>query len=73
MDEKTKQRIDKWIKEKGRNNYQFFSQEMNSRAQERLSVENYLRLALNRHELVLHFQPPMKVATTGLISVELAM
>jgi predicted signal transduction protein with EAL and GGDEF domain len=35
-----------YAKEKGRNNYQFFSAEMNARAQERLSVENYLRLAL---------------------------
>jgi predicted signal transduction protein with EAL and GGDEF domain len=37
-----------YAKEKGRNNYQFFSPEMNARAQERLSVENYLRLALRR-------------------------
>ena len=41
-----------FAKEKGRNNYQFFSAEMNARAQERLSVENYLRLALRRNELV---------------------
>jgi diguanylate cyclase (GGDEF)-like protein/PAS domain S-box-containing protein len=48
-----------YAKEKGRNNYQFFSSEMNARAQERLSVENYLRLALRRNELVLHYQPRM--------------
>ena len=52
-----------YAKEKGRNNYQFFSAEMNARAQERLSVENYLRLALRRNELVLHYQPRMNVAT----------
>ena len=59
-----------FAKEKGRNNYQFFSADMNSRAQERLSVENYLRLALRRNELVLHFQPRMKIGTGELVGVE---
>ena len=59
-----------YAKEKGRNNYQFFSADMNSRAQERLSVENYLRLALRRNELVLHYQPRMNVASGELVGVE---
>jgi diguanylate cyclase (GGDEF)-like protein/PAS domain S-box-containing protein len=59
-----------FAKEKGRNNYQFFSAEMNSRAQERLSVENYLRLALKRNELVLHYQPRVKMSTGELVGVE---
>ena len=59
-----------YAKEKGRNNYQFFSSEMNTRAQERLSVENYLRLALRRNELVLHYQPRMNVLTGALVGVE---
>jgi diguanylate cyclase (GGDEF)-like protein/PAS domain S-box-containing protein len=59
-----------FAKEKGRNNYQFFSAEMNARAQERLSVENYLRLALRRNELVLHYQPRMNVANGELVGVE---
>ncbi|HET7732160.1 MAG TPA: EAL domain-containing protein [Usitatibacter sp.] len=59
-----------YAKEKGRNNYQFFSAEMNARAQERLSVESYLRLALRRGELVLHYQPRMSVATGQLVGVE---
>ena len=59
-----------YAKEKGRNNYQFFSADMNSRAQERLSVENYLRLALKRNELVLHYQPRMNLATGELVGVE---
>ncbi len=59
-----------FAKGKGRNNYQFFSAGMNARAQERLSVENYLRLALRRNELVVHYQPRMKVATGELVGVE---
>jgi diguanylate cyclase (GGDEF)-like protein len=59
-----------FAKEKGRNNYQFFSAEMNARAQERLSVENYLRLALRRNELVLHYQPRLRIADRSLVGVE---
>ena len=59
-----------YAKGKGRNNYQFFSPEMNARAQDRLSVENYLRLALRRHELVLHYQPRVRFDTAELVGVE---
>jgi EAL domain-containing protein (putative c-di-GMP-specific phosphodiesterase class I) len=59
-----------YAKEKGRNNYQFFSEDMNARAQERLAVESFLRLALRRNELVLHYQPRMRVATGELVGVE---
>jgi diguanylate cyclase (GGDEF)-like protein/PAS domain S-box-containing protein len=59
-----------YAKEKGRNNYQFFSAEMNTRAQERLSVENYLRLALKRNELVLHYQPRVNASTGAVVGVE---
>jgi len=59
-----------YAKEKGRNNYQFFSSEMNARAQERLSVENYLRLALKRNELVVHYQPRVRIADGALVGVE---
>jgi predicted signal transduction protein with EAL and GGDEF domain len=41
-------------KENGRNNLQFFSQEMNVRAVERLRMETRLRTALDRDEFVLH-------------------
>jgi EAL domain-containing protein (putative c-di-GMP-specific phosphodiesterase class I) len=43
---------------------------MNARAQERLSVESYLRLALRRNELVLHYQPRLEVASGKLTGVE---
>src|SRR5258705_492232 len=59
-----------YAKEKGRNNYQFFSADMNARAQERLSVENYLRLALRRNELVIHYQPRIRMSDGALVGVE---
>ena len=57
-------------KAKGRNNYQFFSQAMNAKAQERLSIENFLRLAVRRKELVLHYQPRVGFATGEVTGVE---
>ena len=57
-------------KAKGRNNFQFFSHEMNAKAQERLAVENYLRLALRRNELELHYQPRVSFATGRVTGVE---
>jgi diguanylate cyclase (GGDEF)-like protein/PAS domain S-box-containing protein len=57
-------------KEKGRDNYQFFSAQMNQKAEERLAVESYLRLALKRSELTLHYQPRMRVDTGELVGVE---
>ncbi|MEP7156451.1 MAG: EAL domain-containing protein, partial [Betaproteobacteria bacterium] len=57
-------------KAKGRNNYQFFSHEMNARAQERLSIENFLRLALRRNELLLYYQPRVSFLTGQITGVE---
>jgi diguanylate cyclase (GGDEF)-like protein len=57
-------------KAKGRNNYQFFSHALNARAQERLAIENYLRLALRREELVLHYQPRVSFKTGQVTGVE---
>ncbi|MBL0122114.1 MAG: EAL domain-containing protein [Betaproteobacteria bacterium] len=57
-------------KAKGRNNYQFFSHEMNARAQERLSIENFLRLALRRDELQLYYQPRVSFLTGHVTGVE---
>ncbi|ATE60414.1 EAL domain-containing protein [Thauera sinica] len=50
-------------KEAGRNNYQFFAPEMNARATERLRMENDLRRAIERNELLLHYQPQIEAAS----------
>lgn len=44
-------------KEAGRNTYRFFTDDMRLRAQKRLSIEQSLRRALEREELVLLYQP----------------
>lgn len=54
-------------KEKGRNNYQFFKDEMNTRTAERLAIEGYLRDALERNEFILHYQPKVNLET-GMIT-----
>ena len=52
----------------GRNNYQFFAEEMNQSAAERLNIERKLRHAIARNELSLVFQPQFSapgVSPTG--------
>ncbi|HEX2122213.1 MAG TPA: EAL domain-containing protein [Thermoanaerobaculia bacterium] len=57
-------------KEAGRNSYQLCTPAMNTRAAERLSVETALRRALERDELVLHFQPQVRVDTEAIAGME---
>jgi len=47
----------------GKNNYQFYTAQMNERALERLMLESNLRRALERDEFVLHLQPKANIAT----------
>ena len=49
-------------KEHGRNNFQFYTSEMNERVNERLALENALRRALERKEFLLHYQPQRRPA-----------
>lgn len=56
-------------KEKGRNNFQFFTSDMNERAHEALFLENNLRKAIDNRELALHYQPQVEISsgkTTGM-------
>ncbi len=57
-------------KELGRNSYQLCTAAMNTRAAERLSVENALRRAISREELVLHFQPLVRLDTRETTGME---
>ncbi len=57
-------------KDHGRNNFQFFAEDMNTQAVERLSLENNLRLALGKKELFLVYQPQIHVATGRITGLE---
>ncbi len=57
-------------KEMGRNNYQFFTREMNAAAYQRLALERDLRHALEREEFVLHYQPQLDLQTGEIVAVE---
>jgi len=57
-------------KEQGRNNFQFFSPEMNLRAVERHRLETELRLALEQEQFVLHYQPQADIRSGRLVGVE---
>ena len=57
-------------KETGRNNYQFYSTEMNVHTQERLALEADLSRAITRNELVLHYQPKADVRTLRFTGME---
>jgi diguanylate cyclase (GGDEF)-like protein len=57
-------------KEYGRDNYQFFTPDMGFQAVERQSLESQLRYALERQELLLHYQPKVNLKTGAITSVE---
>ena len=57
-------------KERGRNTYQYYAKELNTRSVERLTLENHLRKALENKELFLAFQPKTEVRTGRVIGAE---
>jgi diguanylate cyclase (GGDEF)-like protein/PAS domain S-box-containing protein len=57
-------------KEQGRNNFQFYSEELNANAEKRLRTEYELRRALERGEFELFYQPKMRLADQALVGVE---
>lgn len=48
-------------KDQGRNKYLFYSNDMNIRSLDRLEMESSLRRALDRKELLLHYQPQVNI------------
>jgi len=57
-------------KNNGRNNFQFYSAEMNAQATKRLAMESSLRRALEQNEFELHFQPQIDLATGRISGAE---
>jgi diguanylate cyclase len=54
----------------GRNNFQFYSEELNNVSVERLVIETELRRVIERNELVLHYQPKIDVLTGSVVGCE---
>jgi len=57
-------------KEKGRNNYQFYTGSMNVAAVERFTIENQLRRALARNEFQLYYQAQVDIRRRKVVGVE---
>ena len=57
-------------KQTGRNQYEFFSPEMNMAASERLALETDLQRALSNNEFVLYYQTKVDTHSRELLSVE---
>ena len=57
-------------KEHGRNNYQFYTLEMTSKAQEKMALQNALGHALAKNEFVLNYQPKMDIKTRKITGIE---
>jgi len=57
-------------KELGKNNFQFFTQSMNEKAEKRLQIENLLRNAITKKELLLYYQPKVDLNSMQIVGME---
>jgi diguanylate cyclase (GGDEF)-like protein/PAS domain S-box-containing protein len=57
-------------KDLGRNSFQFYAPDMNSRMSERLEMERGLRRALQENQFELHYQPKVELKSGALIGAE---
>ncbi|OLF53196.1 putative bifunctional diguanylate cyclase/phosphodiesterase [Pseudomonas chlororaphis] len=58
------------IKENGANEFRFFIEDMNLRARQQQTLETGLRLALQRGEFVLHYQPRLDLLSGMVVGAE---
>ncbi|MBF0285973.1 MAG: EAL domain-containing protein [Magnetococcales bacterium] len=54
----------------GRNTYRFYTPDMHAEAMERMAIEKDLHRALERKEMILHFQPILDVHSLELVGAE---
>jgi diguanylate cyclase (GGDEF)-like protein/PAS domain S-box-containing protein len=57
-------------KEHGRNCFQVFTEEMQSRINQRLSLETHLRRAIDRQEFLLYYQPQVDLKSGTIVGAE---
>ena len=58
------------VKAEGRNGFQFYAAAMTRQATDRVELENELRLALEKNELEIHYQPQVVLADGRIVGVE---
>ena len=58
------------VKEQGRNDYQYYTLNLNSQAYELLNLENDLHFALDKEEFILYYQPIVEVTTGKIVKME---
>lgn len=59
-----------YAKDKGRNNYQFYTMSLNAKTPELLSLDKSLRHALERKEFLLYYQPRVNIITEEITGME---
>lgn len=57
-------------KDEGRNNFQYYTEKMNTTALQRLKLETELRRALEREEFLLYYQPKVDMDSRKIVGVE---
>lgn len=57
-------------KSTGRDNYQFFSEELHAQAVRQVQLETELRIAIDEEEFEVHFQPQLHLGTAAVVGVE---
>lgn len=57
-------------KDQGKNNFQFYSPQMNARSFEYVVLERFLRRAIEQDEFLIHYQPQVEVASGRLTGAE---
>jgi diguanylate cyclase (GGDEF)-like protein len=57
-------------KEKGRNTYEFYTHSMNEQMLRKINLKNDLRLALEKQEFAVYYQPVMDIASNSITSLE---
>ena len=57
-------------KERGKNNFRFYSSNLNGISIRKMELENGLRKALEQNQLTLHYQPQVSLASEELVGIE---
>ena len=59
-----------YVKERGKNNFQLFTAEMNQEFYRKMMIEKQLRTALDNEEFELYYQPIMDLKTNEIVGME---